>query len=48
VVLVTVNYRIGIFGFLGSDDLSAQSGGNSSGLFGIQDQLMALQWVQEQ
>jgi para-nitrobenzyl esterase len=46
VILVTVNYRTGIFGFLASPGLSARSGDNSSGLFGIHDQTMALKWVQ--
>jgi carboxylesterase type B len=46
-VFVTANYRTGIFGFLASESLSARSGDNSSGLFGIQDQTMVLTWVQE-
>ena len=37
----------GIFGFLASESLSARSGDNSSGLFGIHDQMEALTWVQK-
>ncbi|TCO44608.1 para-nitrobenzyl esterase [Kribbella antiqua] len=40
VVVVTVNYRLGIFGFFGYPGL------NGSGTFGIQDQQAALRWVQ--
>lgn len=40
VVLVTVNYRLGILGFLSTGDEAAP------GNFGIRDQIMALQWVQ--
>ena len=47
VILVTINYRTGIFGFLASPGLSARSGDNSSGLFGIHDQTMALKWIQK-
>ena len=39
VVFVSANYRTGIFGFLASESLSARSGDNSSGLFGIHDQM---------
>ena len=45
VVVVTINYRLNIFGFLGSDELMARSNG-STGNYGIQDQRFAMQWVQ--
>lgn len=41
VVIVTFNYRLGVFGFLSTEDESAL------GNWGIKDQLLALQWVQE-
>ena len=40
VVVVTVNYRLGIFGFFGYPGLTG------SGTYGIQDQQAALRWVQ--
>ncbi len=43
VVLVSINYRIGVFGFFAHPKL--RSDGRISGDFGIQDQIAALQWV---
>ena len=45
VVLVTLNYRLGVFGFLTRPDLDAESNGHKSGMYGMQDQIAALQWV---
>jgi para-nitrobenzyl esterase len=45
VVLVTVAYRLGAFGFLVHPDLSRESG-KASGTYGIEDQITALRWVQ--
>ncbi|MBQ6577269.1 MAG: carboxylesterase family protein [Bacteroidales bacterium] len=45
VVLVTINYRLGVFGFLNHPFLAAESGHNSSGNYGILDQIAALKWV---
>ena len=42
VLVVTLNYRINMFGFLGSADLAKRNGG-STGNFGIEDQRLALQ-----
>ena len=47
VVLVTFNYRLGVFGFLAHPDLGAESGGRGSGMYGIQDQIAALRWVRQ-
>lgn len=44
VVMVTVNYRLGVFGFLSMPELSAESG-LGSGNYGLLDQIFALQWV---
>jgi len=47
VVVVTINYRINIFGFLGSKALSARSQDGSTGNYGLQDQRLALTWVRD-
>jgi len=46
VVFVTINYRVGIFGFLAHPELTKESGNNSSGNYGLMDQIAALKWVQ--
>ena len=45
-VIVTLNYRLGVFGFLAHPDLAKESGHNSSGNYGLLDQIAALRWVQ--
>ncbi len=45
VVLVTINYRLGIFGFLADPALSRESPHLASGDYGLMDQILALQWV---
>ena len=47
VVYVTINYRVGIFGFLASTELSAESADGVSGNYAIQDQIAALRWVKD-
>ncbi|PWR70246.1 carboxylesterase/lipase family protein [Methanospirillum lacunae] len=46
VIVVTPNYRLGALGFLAHPELDAESIHNSSGNYGILDQIAALQWVQ--
>ncbi len=46
VVLVTLDYRLGIFGFLRSPELDAESSHHASGNYGLLDQIAALGWVQ--
>ncbi|MEK9891838.1 MAG: carboxylesterase family protein, partial [Pseudomonadales bacterium] len=46
VVLVSVNYRLGPWGFLAAPLLSAQSPRNASGNYGLLDVIEALHWVQ--
>ncbi len=45
VVVVSMNYRLGVFGFFSHPGLSAESG-HGSGNYGIMDQVAALRWVQ--
>ncbi len=45
IVVVNVNYRLGIFGFFSHPELSKESGHNASGNYGLLDQAAALQWV---
>lgn len=45
VVVVSMNYRLGIFGFLALPELTAESTHHASGNYGLMDQTAALQWV---
>ncbi|HTB15085.1 MAG TPA: carboxylesterase family protein [Bryobacteraceae bacterium] len=44
-VVVSINYRLGPFGFLAHPGLSKESSRNSSGNYGLLDQVAALLWV---
>lgn len=46
-VVVNINYRLGILGFLAHPALSAESRRNISGNYGLLDQIAALRWVQK-
>ena len=45
-VVVTVNYRLGAFGFLAHPALAAESPHHAAGNYGLLDQIAALHWVQ--
>lgn len=47
VVYVDCNYRVGIFGFLASSELSAEDPDKVSGNYAIKDLIAALQWIQD-
>ena len=47
VVLVSINYRLGIFGFMTYPELSAESPHHVSGNYGILDQIQLLKWIKE-
>ncbi|HEX4169950.1 MAG TPA: carboxylesterase/lipase family protein [Bryobacteraceae bacterium] len=47
VVVVSFNYRLGIFGFFAHPELAAESGRQAAGNYGLLDQVAALDWVQK-
>ncbi len=47
VVVVTINYRLGPFGFLAHPALNRESRSGVSGNYGLQDQIEALRWIQK-
>lgn len=47
VVVVSVAYRLGVFGFFAGEDLAAESPNGSTGSYGLLDQIQALRWVRE-
>lgn len=46
VIVVNLAYRLGVFGFYGNSDLSAESPDGTTGDYGLLDQIAALKWVQ--
>ncbi len=46
VVYVSLNYRLGVFGFLAHPELSKESPQHASGNYALLDQIAALRWVQ--
>ena len=46
VLVVTVNYRLAIFGFLATEGLVEEDPNGSAGNYGLLDQVAALKWVQ--
>ena len=47
VVLLSINYRLGPFGFLAHEALTAESEHGSSGNYGLLDKIAALRWVRD-
>lgn len=47
IVAITVNYRLGVFGFMAHSELTKESPHHASGNYGLLDQSAALQWVQK-
>jgi para-nitrobenzyl esterase len=45
VIIVSMNYRLGIFGFFVHPELTAESPHHASGNYGLMDQAAALEWV---
>jgi len=47
VVVVNVNYRLGVFGFFAHPGLTKESLHHAAGNYGLADQIMALHWVRD-
>ncbi len=47
IIFVSVNYRVGVFGFFAHPDLTKESPNNASGNYGLLDQVAALKWVKK-
>ena len=45
IIFVSINYRVGIFGFFALPELTKESSYNASGNYGLLDQIAALKWV---
>lgn len=47
IITITVNYRLGVFGFMAHPELTKESPDKASGNYGLLDQTAALKWVQK-
>ncbi len=47
VIMVTIQYRLGIFGYFAHQDLIAESSNNTTGNYGLLDQIKAIKWVND-
>jgi para-nitrobenzyl esterase len=47
VIVVSMNYRLGVFGFFVHPELAKESGHNAAGNYGLLDQTAALRWVHD-
>jgi para-nitrobenzyl esterase len=46
-IVVTINYRVGVLGFLAHPELTAEAGKGASGNYGLLDTIAALKWVKD-
>jgi para-nitrobenzyl esterase len=47
VIFVSINYRVGVFGFLAHPELTKESPDKTSGNYGLLDQIAALKWIKK-
>lgn len=47
IIMITIQYRLGIFGYFAHPDLITESGNNTTGNYGLLDQIMALRWIND-
>jgi len=47
IIVVSVNYRLGAFGFFSHPELTKESGVHASGNYGLMDQIAGLRWVKQ-
>ena len=47
VLVVNFGYRLGVFGFLATEELAAEDPSGSTGNYGLMDQIKALEWVRD-
>ena len=47
VIMITIQYRLGVFGYFAHPDLAKESPNGTTGNYGLLDQIKALQWVNE-
>ena len=47
VIVVNFGYRLGVFGFLATEELQAEDPNGSTGNYGLMDQIKALEWVRD-
>ena len=47
VIMITISYRLGVFGYFAHQDLIEESPNNTTGNYGLLDQIKALEWVND-
>lgn len=47
IIMITISYRLGVFGYFAHPDLISESSNNTTGNYGLLDQIEALKWVND-
>ena len=45
IIMITIQYRLGVFGYFAHEDLANESPNHTTGNYGLLDQIKALEWV---